>query len=144
MLRQMEPHMHRFLAPLAPLAASLVLAGCAYTPGGPLKSNDQFTYESTVYQPVNVALVDTRTSETIWSMEVPVGRKVTVRFYHDKTEGYEDYPDLMKWEVQGDEDFNGILRSKITVPDRWSRRIDVTYRDAPEFYPGAEPMTSAD
>lgn len=133
--------MHRILAPVA---AALILAGCSYTPGGPMRSIDQFTYESTVYEPVNVAIVDTRTDEVIWSMEVPVGRKVTVRFYANKSEGYEDYPDIMKWEAQGKGDFNASLRSTIPVPDRWSRRIDVSYRQGPEYYPGAEPLTAAD
>jgi len=133
--------MHKILFPIIAAAA---LVGCSYTPGGGLRSDDQFTYESTVYQPVNVEVVDTRTSEVIWTMEVPVGRKVTLRFYPEQSEGYEDYPDIMKWEVQGNEDLAGILRSKITVPDRWSRRINVTYRDGPEYYPGAQPVSAAD
>jgi hypothetical protein len=125
-------------------AATAILAGCSYTPGGWLMSDDQFTYESTTQWPMTVNVIDTRTSEVVWTMDVAVGRKVTLRFYPDQAEGYEDYPDIMKWEVQGSEDFAGILRSKITVPDRWSRRVDVVMRESPEFYPGAEPQAAAD
>ncbi len=124
-------------------ATSTLIAGCSYTPGGGLMSDDQFTYESTPYQPISVEVVDTRTDEVVWTMDVPVGRKVTLRFYPDKSEGYADYPDIMKWEVQGKEDFAGVLRSKTTVPDRWSRRIDVSLREEPEFYPGADPQAAA-
>lgn len=129
---------------LAPIVAAIFFAGCAYTPGGPMRSNDQFTYESTVYDPVNVSIVDSRNGEVVWYMEVPVGNKVTVRFYPNQGDGYEDYPDILKWQVQGKGDFNGRLQSTIPVPDRWSRRIDVTYRASPEYYPGAEPLTAAD
>ena len=125
-------------------AAATILAGCTYTPGGPLMSDDQFTYESTPQWPMTINVIDTRTAEVVWTMDIPVGQKVTLRFYPDKSEGYEDYPDIMKWEVQGNDDFAGILRSRITVPDRWSRRIDVTMREGPEFYPGAEPQAAAD
>lgn len=106
-------------------------------------SDDQFTYESTPTLPITVNVIDIRTEEVVWTMDVPVGRKVTLRFYPEKSEGYEDFPDLMKWEVQGNEDFAGILRSSTTVPDRWSRRIDVSLREVPEFYPGAIPRADA-
>lgn len=123
---------------------SALLGACAYRPGGAMVSDDRFTYVSTPYEPKTITLVDTRTSEVLWTMEIPVGERVTVQFYKDKSKGYADYPDVMRWEVQKADAWDMVLRSQISVPDRWSRRLDMKLREPPEFYPGAEGQASVE
>ncbi|GAB4385223.1 MAG: hypothetical protein Kow0022_10310 [Phycisphaerales bacterium] len=137
--------MKKSKAILSAALLSALLAGCAYRPGGgPMVSEDRFTYVSTPYEPKTLTLVDTRTGEVIWTMEVPVGQRVTLQFYKGKSKGYADYPDVMRWEVQkADASWDAVLRSQIAVPDRWSRRLDMTLRDVPEFYPGTESRAGA-
>ncbi|KAA0217282.1 MAG: hypothetical protein DYG94_01390 [Leptolyngbya sp. PLA3] len=130
--------MKNFNVILGAAVMSCLLPGCMYRPGGAMMSLDRFTYESTVYEPKTLTLIDTRTSEVLWTMEVPVGQRVTVEFYENKSKGYADYPDVMRWEVQKADALDSVLRSQISVPDRWSRRLDMTLREVPEFYPGAE------
>ena len=62
------------LAPIAFVAASLALAGC-YGPRGAIYpySGSGYTYVSSEMQPVTVTLVDTRTEEPFFKMEIPVG-----------------------------------------------------------------------
>lgn len=134
--------MKNFNVILGAAALSCLLPACTYRPGGSMMSLDRFTYESTVYEPKTLTLIDTRTSEVLWTMEVPVGQRVTVEFYENKSKGYPDYPDVMRWELQKATATDSVLRSQISVPDRWSRRLDMTLRAAPEFYPGAEASVS--
>ncbi|RMH13273.1 MAG: hypothetical protein D6695_04580, partial [Planctomycetota bacterium] len=125
-----------FLTALALLSVLVGPVSCTtYTPGGVLMSIDRFTYVSTPYELYTIDLVDVRTGETIWTLDLPVGQRVTLQFYKNKSEGYADYPDVMRWEIQGADDLDGILRSQISVPDRWSRRLDVSLREPPGFYP---------
>src|SRR5262245_40626309 len=60
--------------------ALLGAAGCANKPGGPGYSDDTFTYYSLPHEPVTLSLMDTRTGQTVWTHEVPVGRELTVSF----------------------------------------------------------------
>lgn len=130
--------MKNFNVILGAAVLSCLLTACTYRPGGMMMSLDRFTYESTVYEPKTLTVIDTRTNEVLWTMEVPVGQRVTVEFYENKSKGYADYPDVMRWEVQQTTAMDSVLRSQISVPDRWSRRLDMTLRPVPEFYPGAE------
>lgn len=130
--------MKNFNVILGAAVLSCLLPGCMDRPGGAMISMDRFTYESTVYEPKTLTLIDTRTNEVLWTMEVPLGQRVTVSFYRNKSEGTPDSPDVMRWEVQNADALDTVLRSQISVPDRWSRRLDMTLRESPEFHPGAE------
>lgn len=120
------------------LSALLSAGGCSYMPGGNMVSNDYFTYTSTAYQPKTLTLVDTRTGEVLWTNEIPVGQKVSVQFYENRSEGDPDFPDVMRWQVADAENGYVVLRNQIAVPDQWSRRMDMTLREVPESYPGGQ------
>lgn len=120
------------------LSALLLGGGCAYMPGGKMVSDDHFTYTSTPYEPKTLTLVDTRTGNIMWTHDVLVGEQVSVQFYPHRAEGDPDFPDVMRWQIANAESGYVILRNQMPVPDRWSRRLDMTLRDVPESYPGGQ------
>lgn len=126
----------RRTAAVVVLAAAVGLGGGCniYRPGGTGYSVDTHTYISESHLPVNVTLVDTRTGESLWTYEVPVGRQLTLRFY-DRSATSKDavLPDLMRWEEMAPKTTSGQLRNTMNVPPSSARRLDVTYRPEPEM-----------
>jgi hypothetical protein len=121
------------LSAAALVAAAAALPGC-YHEGGIGVSLDQFTYVSTSWSPMTITVRDTRTSQDIWSMDVPVGSQLVLRFDDDASrDSY--YPALMYWELQDDDVLYDPLSNKIMVPDMHSRRVDMKERAAPEMAP---------
>ncbi len=123
------------------LAAIALAAGCAgpglayrsyHDEGGSGISKDAFVYVSRAHYPKTVTLLDTRTGEAIWTMDVPVGRKLVIDFEVDKAEGTPDRPDLMRWKLMDDSDLYGSLDNAMPVPVASARRLDMTLRTAPE------------
>lgn len=112
--------------------ATLIAGGCAQTPGGPQASRDRFTYESTAHMPQTVVLTDIRTGEELWTSEIPVGKKLTLQFYPDRSTN-EYFPDLMRWEMMDRSTWRRGLRNAMRVPPSHARRLDVSMREAPEF-----------
>ncbi len=112
-----------------------------YTPGGNPFFNgpdSAATYQSTVEFPKTVTIIDTRSGEQIFVMEIPVGKKLVIDFIEDEGDNSVLTPDLMQWEVFPHDVSYGPLSSSITVPNRWSRRLDVTVRESSEY---ANPMS---
>jgi len=116
--------------------AVLGLQGC-YVPGGSGFSRDTFTYYGIPDQPPTVTILDTRTGETVWTYEVPVGRQLTMRFVDDYASDNVMKPTKLEWQDMELGTRSGTLENSIFVPDRYSRRVDVTYRPAPEMPKGA-------
>jgi hypothetical protein len=118
---------------LLSLAVTLILAGC-YSPSGGLvkRRGAANTYWSTESQPATVTIVDTRTEEPFFTIEIPVGKQLTLKF--DEGEGDDPVltPDLMRYQIFDLGTSIGKLRNSVTVPNAFSRRIDVDYRAAPE------------
>lgn len=111
----------------ASIIAASLLTGC-YT-SGYTGSGD--VYQSTTWEPKTLTLYDTRTGETVWSVDVPVGQQIMVR-YSQGTGPNEYRPDEIRWELAP------IGRRIITpnnrqpCPPAHARRLDMTLRDAPE------------
>lgn len=128
-------------AGLAPL-----LSGChslnTMKPGGRGASLDQFTYVSDEWSPKTVRLVDTRSQEEIWSMDVPAGQKLIVRFYAHKTKDNVDNPDVMRWDMIPATQLATLLDNSMPVPDRWSRRLEMELRKGPEYPPESPPVVT--
>ncbi|USN99331.1 MAG: hypothetical protein H6810_01240 [Phycisphaeraceae bacterium] len=128
------------------VAAAASLAGCnslnTMKPGGRGASLDQFTYVSETYSPKTVSLVDTRSQEEIWSMDVPVGQKLIIRFYTNKTKDNIDFPDVMRWDMIPATQLGTLLDNSMPVPDRWSRRVEMEIREAPEYPPETLPVAT--
>ena len=83
------------------------------------------TYFATERMPKTITLVDTRNGEVVFAMEIPVGKQLTIDF--DKGTGDDPVhrPDLMRYQVFPIGTTFGRLRSSMSVPNAWSRRIDV-------------------
>lgn len=126
-------------------AASLLpvaLSGCAgsglayrtyHDEGGTGASEDKFVYVSRPHEPKTITLVDTRTGESLWTMDVPVGRKLVLDFEEGEAPDTPNRPDLMRWELMQDSDLLGRLTNAMPVPNADSRRLDVTLRTSPEM-----------
>ncbi|MCC5786821.1 MAG: hypothetical protein JJU33_08990 [Phycisphaerales bacterium] len=118
-------------------AAMLVgTSGCAGTflrEGGAGRSLDQYTYVSRPHSPKTVSLIDTRTDEVIWTVDVPVGHQLSMRFVrnHDRDNAFT--PDLLRWEIWEGRRWAGRFTNSMPVPSSDARRVDMTLREGPEF-----------
>jgi len=139
---------------LGAAAATLLSAGCQsdyFKPRGTGFSADRFTYESTTWSPKTVELLDTRTDQTMWSVDVPVGQKLTIDFSDVPNPADPAYPDAMRWVVQPiNRDSLGGAQT-MAVPNRHGRLVQMTLRSAPEMPdqtaaspepPALEPVTA--
>lgn len=123
--------------PACLLALALGLCGCmpGYRPGGGQTSMDAYTYESTINHPQTVKVLDLGTGAVLWSMDVPVGRQLIIRFYEDADVKNERCPALMRWELRGLGDQWGELDNSIPVPRADLRKVDVFHRPTPTATP---------
>lgn len=144
----MPIHAHRrTLLAMALMAGTLgtaVLGGCAKqmltnSPGGNMRSDDSYTYISTPFEPLTVTLYDYRDSEPIWTVDVPVGSKVTIRFLDNRAkEGTTRRPDIMQWAIYDKDKRRADLTNTMAVPAADSRMLKVAVRDGVE-YPDEDP-----
>lgn len=118
---------------------ALTFTGCeslnTMKPGGRMASFDMQTYISTTYSPKTVRLVDTRTLEEIWSVDVPVDRKLVVKFYKNRSKDNHENPDIMRWEVFDATDMMTLLDNQMPVPSAHARRLEWELRTGPEYAP---------
>lgn len=113
----------------------LGLAGCAYggwREGGRQKSDNTFTYISTSYQPKTIIVTDPRTGEELWSMEIPVGKQLTIAFKENREARGTARPYLMKWAVQDAGQMTGTLDQQMPVPGPDGVHVEMVVRDEPE------------
>jgi hypothetical protein len=127
---------------LSIIALSIVLSipaisGCKmYSPGGNAFFNgpdSAATWESTEEFPKTITLIDTRSGENIFIMEIPVGKQLVIDFETGSGNGAVETPDLMRWEVFDLGTGWGALNNAMTVPNRWSRRLDIAIRPSSEY-----------
>jgi len=134
------------LALVACTIAAAWLGGCStnFLPRGSGYSGDADTYESTTWSPKTVELVDVRTDQVIWSIDIPVGQKLSFVFKED-TSGDRDphMPEVMSWVVQPINSHSWRGRQKMKVPDPTSRLVVMSLRDAPEQAPREEAVFDA-
>jgi hypothetical protein len=112
---------------------SLLGVGCYpyYSPGGTGASYDTFTYESTPQFPQTVNLIDLRTNETLWSVDVPEGKQLVVSFYDDYNTSNPGKPALMRWQIMDNGEMWGQLSNAMPVPEAHNRLLEPKYRSAP-------------
>jgi len=113
---------------------TILLAGC-YNPRGAFYAHvgQAATYWSTESLPATITIIDTRTGEPFFTVEIPVGKQLVLDFQDGEGDDNVLTPDLMRYDVMPLGQTTGTLRNGITVPDSFSRRIDVSYRAAPEY-----------
>lgn len=112
-------------------AGGLLLGGCN-NPGGTGWSMDRFVYQSHEWQPWTVSLIDARTGENLWSVDVPVGKQLVMGFRQGS--GPNQFkPDIMYWGIT--EFGRGVSRTsnQMPVPAAHSRRIEPVLRPTPEL-----------
>lgn len=111
--------------------AAVPLGGCHSPRGGLLPhSGGSMTYVSTETRQMSIAVIDLRTDEEVFVMEIPPGKQLTMDF---RTGGGDDpvyTPDLMRWEMFDAGKRTGRLKNALTVPNSASRRIDVFVNQA--------------
>jgi hypothetical protein len=116
------------------IAVSGAMAGCSglyqYKPGGGLLASpySPITYYSTEQVPKTITIVDLRSDEPIFVMEIPVGQQLVLDFEEAVTFGLIHTPELMRYQLFPLGTQYGPLESQITVPVATLRRIDVTIR----------------
>ena len=113
---------------------TLLLGGC-FNPRGAFYSHvgQAATYWSTESRPTTITIMDTSTGEPFFTVEIPVGKQLVLDFKEGAGDDDVRTPDLMRYEIFEVGTTIGMLRNAITVPGRNSRRIDVSYRTAPEY-----------
>jgi hypothetical protein len=125
-------HVARFGLVLAVAAlGAAALSGC-YSASGPGWSGSAATYQSTTWSPKTVYLLDTRTGETVWSVEVPVGKQVVLQF-EEGTGPNERNQDILTWDVMDSGERFGSLPNRRAVPPAHARRLEWEQRPAPEY-----------
>ncbi len=114
------------------MAAAFALAGCSYSPGGAGASNDVHTYVSTSHLPTTVSVLDTRTGEKTLTVEVPVGQQLVLSF-HDHDDDEATGRANLNWALMPAGNSWGSLSNRTVVAPQSARRIELSYRRAPEF-----------
>lgn len=107
--------------------AVVFLGGCA--------SPETYRFRSTTNLPQSVTLLDTRTGESVWSQEVPVGRQLNVSFRRNPNTADSQGWDELRWSIS---DIGASLTgnsSTIMVPPPSERRLEVDFRPTPETRP---------
>ncbi len=116
------------------LAGTATLAGC-YQPGGPVYSgNAPLTWISTEHLPKTISLIDSRTGETLWSVDVPPNKQLVVKFDDKGDDNSNEYmPSIMEWSIMERKTHFGKLENVIPAPPSWARRVEMVLRPQPEI-----------
>lgn len=118
------------------LIAMASLGGCISADNalGLQSSGRPETYLSTPGVPQSIAVVDTRTGETVWAMDIPVGQQLTLHFRDVGKRSNELGYDEMEWQLNAIGSPSRTLSNAMRVPPAYARRIDGSVRQ-PEFGP---------
>ena len=114
------------------------LQGC-YSPSGGLMpfSGGAITYASSESMQKTVTLIDIRTGEEIFKMDIPAGKQLVIDFDSDEGDDNVYTPDRMKYEMMDRGEKTGKLGNSMTVPNAGSRRIEVSIRHGTEYTPAS-------
>jgi len=109
-------------------------AGC-HRPEGAIMSYTGATQTlySTERSPKTFRLVDTRTEEVVFELDIPVGKQFTYDFIEEGGDDPVYRPSLMRYQLFPLGSTYGKLRSGVTVPNAASRRIDWFVREGGEY-----------
>jgi hypothetical protein len=93
------------------------ITGC-YAPDGGFNptSGRGFTYESTSMRPLTVSVIDTRTEEPFFTMEIPPGKQLTFSFKEGGGDDPVYTPDRMNYSVWDNGVTTGHLDNQLTCP----------------------------
>ena len=91
------------------------------------------TYYSTETLPKTVRLVDVRTDEVVFSVDVPPGKQLTLDFVEGAGDDPVYSPDLLRYQIFDIGTTIGKLHNSLTIPAASSRRLDMFVRQGPEY-----------
>lgn len=83
------------------------------------------TIASTELVQKSVRMIDTRSGEVFFSLDIPPGKQLTFDFDRDEGDDAVYTPDIMRYEVKDVSDTFGKLTNAMTVPNEASRRVEV-------------------
>ena len=116
------------------LLAAALLTGCYAPDGGFMPGSGRgFVYESTPMRPLTISVIDTRTQEPFFVMEIPPGKQLTFNFLQGGGDDPVLTPDRMTYAVWDNGTQFGHMDNQLTCPPASCRRIDVEIREAPEW-----------
>ncbi len=114
------------------IALLSTLASCYSPSGGFMPSSGRgYTYISTSMRAVIISIVDVRTEEAFFTMEIPPGQQLTFNFLEGGGDDPVYTPDRMVWAVWVAGEENGKLDNQLTCPPAAARRIDYDIRKGP-------------
>ncbi len=125
------------------LIAFTLISGCTMKGGGLMPSAagtaSPMTWESTAASPKTIVIVDTRTGENIFEVDIPIGKQLSVHFKPVSNPIKGTYQtDTMIYAVHPIGEYVGNLDRWIQVPLARNRRIDVFLQN-PEAYTPPDP-----
>ena len=127
----------RSVIALTGLLSAAWLSGCNYhsTSNGGMWSytGGPQTIASTETVQKRVRMVDRRSGEVFFSIDIPPGKQLTYDF--DRGDGDDQVytPDLLRYEVKEIGDRNGSLSNAMTVPGEASRMVEVYVRQGVQY-----------
>ena len=111
-----------------------LVAGCHSPKGGLMPytggSTTHFSYET---RPLSIRMIDLRSGESFFEMDVPTGKQLTYQFFAEEGSDPVYTPTLMRYMVFDLGKQTGKLKNAMSVPPMRSIRVDVEYRDGVEF-----------
>jgi hypothetical protein len=97
------------------------------------------TWDSTAALPKTVVIVDTRTGENVFEINIPMGQQLSVQFFeHKDPQEHPEAPDIMKYTLHPLGRWVGHLDQSVLVPHAWNRRVDV-FLQSQEAYTAPDP-----
>ena len=125
---------------LCAAASLLSLGGCwaaGLTQGGDHVSNDKFVYISDSNSPKTISLIDTRTSQPVWTGDIPVGQQMVVKVRQGRLAAQGDsMPDTMLWGLTRAHGYTAHNLNSIPCPPAGARRLEMSLRPTPEMPTG--------
>ena len=109
--------------------ALTVLVGCQ---GGERKA-----YRSDAWSPKTITLLDTRTGESVVTLDVPVGKQLNMWFVKSRTTAEREGTNTLRYAFRPWGDKSTIPGTTFTVPPPSALRLDMTERAKPEMPPAA-------
>ena len=118
------------------VVAMIAFVGCHMPHGGWFsRTGGSHTYYSTEARPTTITLVDIRTGESLFAMDIPAGKQLTIDFEAGEGDDPVHRPDLLRYQIFDIGTTIGKLRSSLTVPPANVRRVDVSFRSGTELRP---------
>ncbi len=126
------------IALAAVVAGGLTLAGCHRPHGAFIPyTGGSYTYFSTETMPKTLRLIDLRSSDVFFEMDIPPGKQLTIDFVDGDGDDPVQTPDLMRYEIFDLGTETGKLTNAMSVPGASSRMIEVVLRDGVEYITAA-------